>query len=348
MIKLSVLLSVASGDAQGKLAFIKSLIGRHGPACMIIAISLRASMNLNLNLTLRQLKAFLGVAESSNFTRTAQKLHLSQAALSATIRELEIQLRSRLFDRTTRNVQLTDAGRDFLPTAITVVRDLEAACLRLQELERHGVAQLRLGFTPMLAAHVVPEVLEAFQYSHSDIVIDVIDTSPQELQRQVEVGEIDAAFGAFFQKASGITQTPMFPSTLVAAYSSASTEINSEMTWADLAAYPLIVLSDGSPIQQLANAALKKAGAQIQQRMAVNHLETAIAMASKGLGVAIIPSFSAIACQRYAVQMAVITPPVGFNFYRIIKTGREINAALDAFSNELTNIANPGYLPAPT
>src|SRR5690606_12724546 len=120
------------------------------------------------------------------------------AALSATIRELEIQLHSRLFDRTTRNVVLTDAGREFLPTAMAVVNDLEAACMRLQELERHGVAQLRLGFTPMVAAHVVPEVIEAFAHAHSSVIIDIIDDSPQELQRRVEFGEIDAAFGAFF------------------------------------------------------------------------------------------------------------------------------------------------------
>ena len=170
-----------------------------------------------MNLNLRQLKAFLGVAEFCNFTKTAQRLHLSQAALSATIQELEGQLRSRLFERTRRNVVLTDAGRAFLPTAVSVVRELEAACMHLKELERSGVAQLRLGFTPMIAAHVAPEAMERFAAQHPSVRVDVIDAGPHDLQQGVESGEIDAAFGAFFQKASGVRQLPVLPATLLLA-----------------------------------------------------------------------------------------------------------------------------------
>ena len=78
-----------------------------------------------MNLSLKQLKVFLGVANASSFTKTAQSMHLSQAALSAIIRELETQLNCRLFERTTRTVALTEAGRLFYPTAMKIVETLE-------------------------------------------------------------------------------------------------------------------------------------------------------------------------------------------------------------------------------
>ena len=74
-----------------------------------------------MNLSLRQLKVFLGVAQAASFTKTAQRLHLSQAALSDNIRELETQLHFRLLDRTTRSVAQTEAGSMFLPTAAHIV-----------------------------------------------------------------------------------------------------------------------------------------------------------------------------------------------------------------------------------
>ncbi len=295
-----------------------------------------------MNLNLRQLKAFIGVAETGNFTKTAQKVHLTQAALSATIRELEGQLRSRLFERTTRNVVLTDAGRDFLPTAMAVVRDLEAASARLGALERTGVAQLRLGFTPLVAAHVVPGVLQKFQQACPDVRLDVIDDSPQALQDLVDSGEIDAAFGAFFQRASGIRQTAMFPAKLIAAWSPKLMKTRATLGWSELSAYPVVALTEGSPVQQLVNATIKKEGIDLKLRMAVNNLETAIAMAGKGFGVAVIPSFAAAACKRYAAHTADITPLVQFDFYRISKIGRETGEALEVFSKELTLAAGPG------
>ena len=66
-----------------------------------------------MNVTLRQIQAFLAVADLGNFTRAAARINMAQPALSLTIRELEAELGIRLFDRTTRRVELTAAGADF-------------------------------------------------------------------------------------------------------------------------------------------------------------------------------------------------------------------------------------------
>ncbi len=286
-----------------------------------------------MNLNLRQLKAFLGVAESSNFTKTAQKLHMSQAALSGAIRELEIQLGCSLFERTTRNVVLTEAGREFLPTAESVVGNLEAAAQSLKEMERHGVARLRVGFTPIIASSAVPDMLEQFAKTHPGVDVELIDDSPQSLQQLVETGEIDAAFGAFFQKASGIEQLPVIPSTLVLVHSKNLTEIGAETPWKILEDHTVIALNDASPVQQLAQSTIKKSDLKVNKRMTVNNLETAIALAEKGFGIAVIPSFGAAVCKRYAVKTAELVPCVRFNYCRIMKMGKTANANLESFTN---------------
>jgi DNA-binding transcriptional LysR family regulator len=290
---------------------------------------------MNLNLNLRQLKAFIGVAETCNFTKTAQKLHISQAALSSCIRELEAQLCCRLFERTTRSVELTAAGREFLPVATMVVDNLEAATHQLQHFGQYGISRLRLGFTPMLASNVVPDVLDEFQHQFPSVQVEVVDAGPQELQQFVESDEVDAAFGAFEQKISGMNHLQIVPATLMLVYTGQFSNIEESIPWRQVFEYPLIALSDKSPIQQLVNAMAKKTETNIRSRMVVNQLDTALGMVEKGFGVAVFPSFAQTACQRYKVRTASISPPVNINYFRIMKSGKEASAAVDCITQLL-------------
>ena len=99
-----------------------------------------------------------------------------------------------------------------------------------------------------------------------------------------------------------------------------------------MAGLELIALSEESPIQHLVQAALKKTGTEVRQRAAVNHLETAIALAEKGMGAAILPSFAAASCRRYAVRTAQLLPAVDFDFCCITKLSREPSDTLDSFT----------------
>ena len=304
-----------------------------------------------MNLHLRQLKAFLGVAETSNFTRTAQKLHMSQAALSSAIRELENQLDCNLFERTTRHVQLTEAGHQFRQTAMRVVQELELSSMQLKEIHRHRCARRRVGFTPTLASHAFPEMLESFRDAHPHVHIDVMDEAPRRLQELVESGSIDAAFGAFFQKASGIEQLPVSPSTLVLVHAEQDSTIGPSMEWSVLEAHPIIALSDVSPVQQLLQSAVKRHNLKLRRTMTVSHLETAVALAERGIGVTVIPSFATAVCRRYRVNIARLLPPVRFNYCRIVKMGRSPNENLEHFTNlvidHLRETESPRTAPMP-
>lgn len=290
---------------------------------------------MNLNVNLRQLKAFLGVAETSNFTKTAQQQHLSQAALSASIRELETQLRCRLFERTTRSVELTPAGREFLPVARQVVELLDSAARELHRLGQSGVTQLRLGFTPILASNVVPELLDEFQRRFPMVQVDLVDAGPAELLEQLEADKLDAAFGAFLQKRSGLAQTQIAPATLVLVYSDQFSGIGERIAWRQVFDYPLIALTERSPIQQLVRTMARQEGAEIRSPMVVNQLDTAMGMVERGFGVAVFPSFAQAAWRRYAVRASEIYPAVSLDYFRIMKAGKEAGAAMEAITQLL-------------
>jgi DNA-binding transcriptional LysR family regulator len=262
-------------------------------------------------------------------------LHISQAALSSSIRELEGQLSCRLFERTTRSVELTAAGREFLPVATAVVAKLEAATHQLQHFGQFGVSRLRLGFTPMLASNVVPDVLDEFQRQFPTVQVEVVDAGPQELQEQVDSDELDAAFGAFEQKISGMSHLQIVPATLMLVYTNQFSDIEESISWQQVFEYPLIAMSDKSPIQKLVNGMAKKTAADICSRMVVNQLDTALGMVEKGFGVAVFPSFAQTACRRYQVRTASIFPPVNINYFRIMKAGKEASAAVDCITQLL-------------
>lgn len=296
-----------------------------------------------MNLSLRQLKVFLGVAQAGSFTKTAQRLHLSQAALSAIIRELETQLQCRLLDRTTRSVALTEAGRMFLPTAMHIVETIENASLELLKIGREEQRLLRVGVMPHLAVSLMPTVLSRFSTLSPLVRVETVDRTPSELLTMVEDGALDAAYGPFFRKESGVDRVPIFPTRLMLVTSVQETGLPDfgaeKETWRALQGVPLICFLGDTPIQRMVEENLSAAAVTTGKRTFVGHLETAIAMAEAGFGVAVVPSISAASCQRFRVHLYPIRPTIELPFYCITRAGRASNAMLSQLSSVFEQVA---------
>lgn len=150
----------------------------------------------------RSLALFLAVADTLSFRQAAETLHMSQPPLSRAIRELEERLGKQLFERNTRGVSLTEAGRKLLPYARRIaklLRDAEA------ELSSSGLPQtLRLGFTTAAEPAWFSGLAERVQASHPKPAVSVIyDTSPR-LVRKLQSGKLDAAFVALPTEVHGM------------------------------------------------------------------------------------------------------------------------------------------------
>lgn len=304
-----------------------------------------------MNISSRQLKAFILVARLGNFTRAAERLHITQAGLSVMMRELEAQLDSRLFDRTTRSVTLTAAGERFLPTAVAALEGLEAAAAHLSSIGEKARQTLRIAATPLVSSNLLPAVYRSFRMRHPEVTIRLVDCELKRVQALVESGEVDFGLGFFFQGARGIERTLLYNFELMRVApldgehgeSGAPAPVRKRkpgtVTWRSLGDARLIGLPPDNPIQQQVETHLAKIGRGNEDRLAFSHFDTLIAMVAAGMGSAIIPSFAMRACLRHRVRTDILTQPtVALGFYRITKRGRAKPRLMAEFTDTLVSL----------
>src|SRR5207302_8076851 len=126
---------------------------------------------------LRHLRYFVGVAEMENVSRAALKLHVSQPALSAQIRDLEDELGFPLLKRTAKSVSLTEAGRTFLHEARAVLQRADEGVKKARAVATAGETDLHIGYSPTPFAEILPKTLQAFQKAMPKVRVKLHDWS---------------------------------------------------------------------------------------------------------------------------------------------------------------------------
>jgi len=150
-----------------------------------------------MNISIRQIQAFLQVAALGSFTRAAEKLHTMQPALSQQVRDLEAELGIRLFDRTTRRVELTEGGAEFRNIAAKVIEDLEAAARNAHDLAERKRGRVVIAAPPLLAAAVVPKAIVGFREQYPGLSVRLIDARSDQIVELVRTGQVDCGIGTF-------------------------------------------------------------------------------------------------------------------------------------------------------
>jgi DNA-binding transcriptional LysR family regulator len=147
---------------------------------------------------LRHLEHFLAVAEEGSFTRAAARVHLVQSALSVSVRALERELGTRLFDRTTHRVELSDSGRALVPEARRTLAAAEAARDAVAAVQGGVRGTLRVGIMQALALVDLGELLTRFAAERPEVQImpRTVAGGSEQLVREVEEGRLDVAFAA--------------------------------------------------------------------------------------------------------------------------------------------------------
>ena len=299
-----------------------------------------------MNINTRQLHAFVLVSQHGSFTKAAERMHITQAGLSALVRELESQLGVRLFERTTRRVTLTAEGRRFLPQARQVDQGLEAA-RREFESERAGQRRLlRVAASPSVATGMLPLVLKRHLAHYPEDCIELLDVSRSEVLPEVESGNADIGLGIFFRPVSGIRQYRLFSSSLMlispAGWKPSSPFAGGPRAAMDLRAVPadrLIRLPQDNPFQQWIDARLLAAhnlAADMDSCIRLRNIESCIAMVEIGRGHFIAPDFVRPVCRRYAVRANPIqSERDGVDFYAIGRAGAELGRVARDFAGSL-------------
>jgi len=148
-----------------------------------------------MSVELRHMRYFVAVAEELHFSRAAERLHIAQPALSAQVRRMEAELGVRLLRRSTRSVELTEAGRVFLVKARRVLAVADEAIAAAQNLGRGEAGELALGVTPQARHELTPTLLQRFRARHPDVAVSKREEGTTPLVEDVVRGRLDVAVG---------------------------------------------------------------------------------------------------------------------------------------------------------
>jgi DNA-binding transcriptional LysR family regulator len=278
-----------------------------------------------MNISLRQIRAFLAVAELGSFTQAAERLGLSQPALSLLIRQLESDLDLRLFDRTSRRSVITAGGREFEEAIRKAVVDLDLAVDSARDLASRKRGRLVIAAPPTLSAVLLPKVISEFRKSFEGVKITLIDTT-NEISELIRGGRVDIGVGTFSPRAEGIDRVVLVRDSLLLFCRDTSDFARREsVRWKDLEDVPLIALTLESGVRHLVDASCYQAGLHIQHAHEVGGMTTALAFVEAELGVTILPTY-ALALRRSEAVVArpLIEPQVEREICAITARGRSL------------------------
>lgn len=142
-------------------------------------------------ISLRHLRCFLAVAESGSFTVAASRLFQTQSSLTATIQQFEEAIGLKLFERTTRRVDLTPEAIRFRSVAEKLVKDFDNAIGDLHAIATSQRGHVRIAAAPSIVVHVLTPALRAFRQAFPEITISVQDAGSARIERAVLDGEVD-------------------------------------------------------------------------------------------------------------------------------------------------------------
>src|SRR5512132_1178798 len=144
---------------------------------------------------IRQLRAFLAISDTGTFTAGAARVHVTQAAISMQIRQLETEVGAKLFVRAPRHVILTEAGEYLLHRARQILREHDAAIEEIAELAGAERGRLRIGSaSAMVLTDPLPKILKDIRKRHPRAELSVISGTSESLVEQILAGELDLAF----------------------------------------------------------------------------------------------------------------------------------------------------------
>ncbi|WP_417618116.1 LysR family transcriptional regulator [Oceanisphaera sp.] len=250
-------------------------------------------------MTVKQLRAFMAVAQTLSFVLAGERLFLSQSALSLTIKGLEQDLGGRLFTRTTRQVRLTPEGEALLPLARRLLVEWDNTEDELRQRFTLQRGRVVLAAMPSFAGNVLPPLLQEFRARHPGVNVTINDVINEQVLDLVRDGHVE--LGITFEPAAdlGLAFTPLYQDRFVAVVPANSPLARqADIGWAQLLAEPFIALQRPSAVRLMLEEHVKQLEplAHLPQGQALpvafesHQLATIGRMVGAGLGVSLVPA----------------------------------------------------------
>ena len=237
------------------------------------------------------LKAFVTVAECASFSVAAEKLHLTQSAVSKRIALLEQQVRKRLFDRIARQVSLTEAGIALLPRAQHILQEHEAAIQAINDLSGHVGGKLRLAISHHLGLHRLPPILKKFAHQFPNVSLDIAFMDSEKAYEQILQGQSEVAVITLALETHQNIQSQRIwtdPLRFICAPDHDLALIK-QPTLQDLAQHSVILPGLNTYTGRIIQNLFDNQGIPLSAPLSTNYLETISTMVEIGLGWSMLP-----------------------------------------------------------
>lgn len=289
-----------------------------------------------INFDLQQLEAFTAVAERGSFRAAADHIHLSAPALSRRIDKLETILGARLFNRTTRDVELTPLGRVFLERARAALDDLESAMLGITDIAASRSGRVTVACVPSAAIHFLPSVVRTFSERYPLIRIRVVDEAASLVLASVVTGESDFGISFMGSQVPGVAFEAIHTDPFVLAVPRGHALAKRKtVAWPELQTERLIAVARSSGNRQLLDDALAKAGVNPTFSFEVSHIATLLSMVEAGLGLAAVPRLALPPAHPSLVGIALRKPEVTRVLGLATRRGASLKAPAKMFHDYL-------------
>jgi DNA-binding transcriptional LysR family regulator len=287
--------------------------------------------------TLRQLDAFCHVADTLSFTIAGARLGLTPSAVSQLVRELELAVGFRLFERSTRRVELTAAGREFLGSAESVRKHLGQAERAAADVRNRSAGLVRVAAPLVIASLLLPHAIRAYLRERPDVSVRIRDASVEQLAGSVASGDADLAIGPDRMTGEDVARTPVFDSPWVL-WCAATHPLarRRQVRWADLGGHALVAAGRDHE-RSLAHMRIATTGADaILPVDVVDNISTALGIAAAGLAATLSPAYVRIWAKRLELVYRPLSQPTvqrTVSLYRPVY--RALSPAAEGFAAHL-------------
>lgn len=290
-----------------------------------------------MNVTVKQINAFVALAQCRSFAEACERLHISQPALSIAIKNLEDSLNGSLFSRSTRSLHLTPEGEAFYPVAVRLLNDWDQALGDVVNSFNLKQGRLIIAAMPSFAVAKLPAILAKFknQFPNINILIhDVLNESAIELVRQGR-----AELGICFNpgESEDLIFKELFSDELIAVVPQKHPLARkASTTWEALVDDTLIMLQKPSSMRLYIEEVLNEHQLQISPAIEVNQLATVGKLVALGLGVSTVPKM----CEQQMIESGAVcvpldTPKIERSVGVIWRTRFALSAAAKALHKQL-------------
>ncbi|MEH2531952.1 DNA-binding transcriptional LysR family regulator [Bradyrhizobium sp. AZCC 1614] len=287
--------------------------------------------DMAMDVTVRQLRAYVAVLETASFSEAAKAMHLSQAALSGLIKELESRVGVRLLDRTTRKVSASSVGETFAPMARRVLSNLDEALESLTNLKELRRGLVRVAAPETLSCTLLPELIAEYTNSHPGVDVRFDDVPIQEVLAGLQNGSTDIGFGP-----AGVVPDQSMEVHMICAdplwaalRSDDPLAKGKSVSWKDLRQRPLLNYMPNIAVNVLSNVPPRH---HPKELVPVHRVNTALSMLRVRQGAVICPSMAEPLVRGFGLTfLPLLQPAVKWKIAMFVRHSASLSPAVESF-----------------